>query len=282
MREKVWNMRKLYSVRYPKKESACVFMGVDRKPFTGATIGITYPFAGYEIFRPSQTKTNLFEYVLEGKGEVWLDGKWCEVKAGDVYILPQDQEHHYRSDPHAPMKKLWINYVADYMPSFLEAYGIIGGIYRGHRARAYFELAYQYAQEEGHDCYEIADCVHQIVQAVAVDRQAQDGSDAYRIRAALHGAVYEPVTLDMLADTLHISKSNVIRVFKKEYGVTPYEYLLRLKIDAAKLLLCNTEMSVKEIAERVCVSDQHYFSSLFLARVGMRPRDYRKQKKSLS
>ena len=34
-----------------------------------------------------------------------------------------------------------------------------------------------------------------------------------------------------------------------------------------------------EIAERVQISDQHYFSSLFLERVGMRPKDYRKVKR---
>lgn len=275
-------MRKTYSVRYPQKENAIVFMAPDHKPFISATVGITYPVVGYRILRPGHTVVNLFEYVLEGKGEVWLDGAWRQVKAGDIYILPQGREHRYRSDPHEPMKKLWVNYVASYMPSFLEAYGVGGGIYRGDRARAYFERVYQYAMENGHDTYEIADCVHQIVRAVAVDRQPQTGSDASRIYAALHGAVYEPVTLDKLADTLHISKSNVIRIFKKEYGVTPYEYLLRLKIDAAKLLLCNTEMSVREIAERVCIADEHYFSTLFLSRVGMRPREYRKQKKSLS
>lgn len=275
-------MRHSMSVRYPQKESACVFTSPNGIPFTSATVGITYPIVNYQIDRLSSTTINLFEYVLEGKGEVWVDGRWCEVKAGDVYILPQGREQRYRSDPQAPMKKLWINYVAAYMPSFLEAYGIRGGVYRGKRARAYFEQAYQYTRKDGPDCYEIADCVHQIVQAVAIEQQSQIGSDVYRIHAALHGAVHKRITLDDLAVSLHMSKSNLIRIFKKEYGITPYEYLLGLKIDAAKLLLGTTEMSVKEIAERVCVSDQHYFSSLFLARVGMRPRDYRKQKKALS
>ena len=90
--------------------------------------------------------------------------------------------------------------------------------------------------------------------------------------------MYEKINLDTVASNLHISKSNLIRVFKKNYGVTPYEYLLTLKTETAKILLRETTMSVKEIADRLCISDEHYFSSLFFARVGMRPREYRTKK----
>ena len=124
----------------------------------------------------------------------------------------------------------------------------------------------------------MASCVNHIVHTIATEQQ-QEGGDAYRICMALHAAVYETLSLDELADSLHISKSNVIRVFKKQYGVTPYEYLLGLKMDAAKLLLRNTQMTIKEIAQLVKIGDAHYFSSLFLSRVGMRPRDYRLAKR---
>ena len=87
---------------------------------------------------------------------------------------------------------------------------------------------------------------------------------------------YAVDSLDELSEKLHISKSNVIRIFKKRYGITPYEYLLSSKIDAAKVLLQSTQMTVREIADRLCVSDEHYFSTLFCNRVGMRPSDFRK------
>lgn len=100
-------------------------------------------------------------------------------------------------------------------------------------------------------------------------------ADGFVIREALAAAVYEKRNLDDIAAELHMSKSNMIRVFKREYGTTPYEFLLGEKIDAAKLLLKNTRMKVSEIADRVCVADEHYFSALFLKRTGMRPGAYR-------
>ena len=163
----------------------------------------------------------------------------------------------------------------------LTAYGIGSGIYRSEGARRYFERVYEATQSGSTDAYiyyTIAECIHGIIHSVASEMRQNEGADAHRIREALNSAVYEKLTLDELSATFHISKSNIIRVFKKQYGVTPYEYLIGLKIDTAKLLLKNTHMTVGEIAERVQISDQHYFSSLFLERVGMRPKDYRKAK----
>lgn len=268
-------------LKYPRIENAVAFVGQNGAPFRRALVGITYPFPDYSVVRGTGHRVNVFELVLEGEGEVMLSGVWKRVKAGDIYVLLEGEEHRYRSDPTSPMKKIWVNYEAEYISSMLSAYGIGSGIYRSEGARRYFERVYEATQRGSADAYiyyAIAECIHGIIHSVAAEMRQTEGADAYRIREALNGAVYEKITLDDLAATLHISKSNIIRVFKKQYGVTPYEYLIGLKIDTSKLLLKNTHMTIGEIAERVQISDQHYFSTLFLERVGLRPKDYRKAK----
>jgi AraC-like DNA-binding protein len=162
----------------------------------------------------------------------------------------------------------------------LDAYRIESGIYRAGSARVYFEellLLSENATQSPQTYYAIADAVHRIVNAIASARNSTE-TDEYRIKEALNDAVYEKINLDALSEKLHLSKSNLIRVFKKSYGITPYEYLLSLKISAAKLLLKDTKMTVREISDRLCISDEHYFSSLFLKKVGMRPREYRNKR----
>ena len=78
-------------VMYPQKEQSYVLMGRDHAPFTNAMIGITYPYAAYQIHRGAGNRINLFELVLEGKGEVWIDGAWQAVEKGDMYIMVQDK-----------------------------------------------------------------------------------------------------------------------------------------------------------------------------------------------
>jgi len=207
---------------------------------------------------------------------------WKKVKAGDTYILRSEDVHIYRANPNDPWKKLWINYNAEYISAFMDAYGIQSDIYPATDTQKYFDLAMEAARMEVESvelCRTVADCVHKIISFAASKRARSFGSgdsDEYRIREELNAALYRKLDLDELSERLHISKSNIIRIFKKRYGVTPYEYLLSSKIDAAKALLQSTQMTVSEIADRLCISDEHYFSTLFCNRVGVRPSNYRK------
>lgn len=267
-------------VKYPKKEKATVFIPENRIPFENAIIGVTYPFADYAIERSSVCKINCFEYVMEGEGEILLGGEWRSVKAGDAYILIEGDHHCYRANPQNPWKKMWINYTAAYMPSFLTAYGIRSDIYSGKHVRAYFEQALALTKESeihADTCHRIAECIHKIVSLSSVAQYREERSDTDIIHEALNASIYKKIDLDELSTRLHLSKSSVIRKFKKQYGVTPYDYLLSAKMESAKLLLRDTEMTVKQIADKLCITDEHYFSSLFLRRVGVRPKAYRAQ-----
>jgi AraC-like DNA-binding protein len=222
--------------------------------------------------------------VLEGEGEIFLDGEWKRVQAGQMYILRGEDEHRYRALPANPWKKIWINYRADYILSFMDAYGIKSGIYKCEGAKNYFEAAFEFVRfgnMRSEICKTLAECVHKIISLAAESLDdVSDGTQnlvAVRIRQEIGNSLYTKLDLSLLAEKFYMSKSNVIRVFKKNYGLTPYEYLISLKIEAAKSLLLGTQMTVREIADRLCISDEHYFSNLFFKRVGVRPVDFRKR-----
>ncbi len=266
-------------VQFPKKEKAYAVIPVDRLPFSDATVGVTYPYSEYSIERAPGHSIHVLEYVLSGAGEIFLDGVWKKVKADEVYILRAGEAHRYRADRSDPWKKMWINYHASYISALLDAYALPSGIYAAPGAKYYFEEAFE-AARSGLPQNEIAqlltECVHKIIALASAGRHEERESDAFRIREALGAMLYQKCNLDDLAAKLHLSKSNMIRIFKKQYGVTPYEYLLSAKIEAAKALLSNTQLSVKAISERLQILDEHYFSTLFTSRVGLCPRDFRK------
>lgn len=267
-------------VYYPTKEWAAAFTSGEGAPFRRASIGVTYPYAGYKISRRAGHRINVFEYVLEGAGEILVDGEWQRVEAGQTYVLPAGISHEYRADPNTPWKKIWINYIADYMPGMLRDYGIEAGIYTADGVSALFDELLKYA-EDSHIRgvnYSIAECVHGIIHLIARSRH-DSHDDRLHIKDALTARTYEKLNLDELASELHLSKSQLIRSFKRQYGVTPYEYFIELKIKAAKVLLRDTNMRISEISDRLSVSDEHYFSTLFRARTGMSPREYRDSKR---
>lgn len=91
----------------------------------------------------------------------------------------------------------------------------------------------------------------------------------------------DTLSLQKLADHLYISACYLSMIFKKEADETFLKYLVRVRLDAAKDLLRNTDLRTAEIAERVGYPDINYFSFFFKKNVGMSPREYRNSFKEL-
>lgn len=273
------------TVAFPIRERATAFVPDGGIPFIRATIGVTYPFSEYRIKRSKNHRITLFEYVSEGEGEILIDGEWKRARAGDVYILFAATPHEYRASRTNPWKKIWVNYVADYIGGMLAAYRIAPGVYHIEKARPLFEDLLSFADKKDSspiNAIAISELIHKVVYLIAEStaEKQSDGKDFYRLRAALSARVYEKFSLDKLAEELHLSKSQIIRSFKSLYGVTPYAYFMELKTDTAKILLRDTTMKIKEIADRLSISDEHYFSALFRERVGISPREYRAKRQN--
>jgi transcriptional regulator GlxA family with amidase domain len=85
----------------------------------------------------------------------------------------------------------------------------------------------------------------------------------------------DSLTLADLARATGLSKQHLIYLFNRETGRPPVEYYLRLKMQRAGQLLDLTDLSVKEIAGAVGISDPYYFSRLFKRMMGCSPTEYR-------
>lgn len=88
-------------------------------------------------------------------------------------------------------------------------------------------------------------------------------------------------SLTDLADHFGYTPSYINRIFKKEYGLSPLQYLTSLKITRAKeLLRSNTEINIRHVAEAVGYEDSRYFSRIFKNETGMTPSAWAEQEKS--
>lgn len=86
----------------------------------------------------------------------------------------------------------------------------------------------------------------------------------------------EAIELEKLAGISCLSKDHFIRLFKKELGTTPLQYINQKKIEKAQLLLITEEMAVKEIAFQLAFDDYSYFNRLFKKTTGVTPQEYRR------
>ena len=85
----------------------------------------------------------------------------------------------------------------------------------------------------------------------------------------------ELVTLEKLAEIVHLNTSYFSIIFKKETGYSFTDYLVLCRIDQAKRLLRESDLSISEICEAVGYSDVKHFRRLFIKIVGAKPSAYR-------
>lgn len=92
----------------------------------------------------------------------------------------------------------------------------------------------------------------------------------------------ENLSLDTLAEAATLSPYYFSRLFAKETGLTPHQYLLDTRISNAKYMLTTTDYILKEIADRCGFSDESSFCTTFRKRTGMTPLQYKefRQKKN--
>ena len=85
----------------------------------------------------------------------------------------------------------------------------------------------------------------------------------------------EPITLQELASRANLSLFYFTRIFTKEIGMTPHQYLIATRLNSAKFLLISTTMSVKEIAYKTGFTSESSFCSTFKKWEHTTPSQYR-------
>lgn len=85
----------------------------------------------------------------------------------------------------------------------------------------------------------------------------------------------ENINLDKISNYVSLSKNYFCNIFKKETGVTIWDYLIRIRMEEAKRMLLETAQKTYEISERVGYDDPSYFGRLFKKYTGFTPSDYR-------
>ena len=112
-------------------------------------------------------------------------------------------------------------------------------------------------------------------QSVSANRQCA----AIRRYIDLH--FKEALTLEQLAEESHMSKYYLSHTFKREYGVSPINYMISRRIEESKYLLAETDLSMSQIAQLLGFSSLSYFSQVFRKTQGLTPMEYRQNAKQM-
>ncbi|HZS07729.1 MAG TPA: helix-turn-helix domain-containing protein [Blastocatellia bacterium] len=99
-----------------------------------------------------------------------------------------------------------------------------------------------------------------------------------RLRRAIefmHDNCERELGLSEIAAAAYLSAFHFARLFKKITGTTPHAYLATLRIEKARRMLAETDLSIIEIGARVGYTSQSHFTKIFREATGLTPRVFR-------
>ena len=100
-------------------------------------------------------------------------------------------------------------------------------------------------------------------------------SDIFKCIQYISNHINQPVTVEQIAEILHMDRSTLSKKFKRELGFNISNFIMRRKLEEAKTLLNYTDKTISEISEYLCFSSQAYFQNVFKKKYGITPREYR-------
>jgi AraC family transcriptional regulator, arabinose operon regulatory protein len=245
-------------------------------------LGISYCDGTYRIERKN-SNIYVFEYIIEGQGTVLYDNEEYKPVKGDIYILHHGKDHIYFSDEKKPWTKIWFNIYGPLVDHLIDAYKLNNICHiQGLDLETLFFQMLELSRNTNIETKELFDeaalLFHKIIIKIA-DKTKYSKSIpitlAQKLKQYIEQNAENNLSLNDLSSIILKSPSQTIRLFKKEFNISPYEYLLIQKIEIAKLLLLNTRIPIKEIAYRLHFADEHYFSNCFKSRTGISPMKFR-------
>nr|WP_202804411.1 AraC family transcriptional regulator [Baaleninema simplex] len=96
-----------------------------------------------------------------------------------------------------------------------------------------------------------------------------------RVKAYIDAHLNQNLKLVDLAAIAQVSPAYFARLFKQSEGITPYQYILKQRVEKVRALLKHSELSLTDIAVSVGFCDQSHMTRCFKRRVGMTPTEFR-------
>ncbi len=244
-------------------------------------------------------------YVTEGMAELVLPDGIYPLRPGRMYFVPPFTTHSYQCDDHFVHYYLHIYEDAPTSSGFLEEWKFPVEVEGGELERMLFDrlctlnphMALQQSDPKSYDnprtlernivmnrqrtlCNKVESrgIIFQLFARFLKEATKGNPGIDERIRQSItyiRQSVNRPLNLCHLAEMACLSKDHYIRLFKKETGYTPQQYICQKKIEQAQLILITEDVAIKNLAYRLGFDDYSYFCRLFRQRTGYTPMQYR-------
>jgi len=111
--------------------------------------------------------------------------------------------------------------------------------------------------------------------SISLGSQASEMTSLRELQIWIAEHLQAKLSIEDLADRMSMSVRNCERVFAREVGTTPSQYVLQMRVEAARRQLERTDKGIKQVASAAGFSSVDVMRRAFLRLLGITPRRYR-------
>lgn len=243
----------------------------------------------YENDWPSLPHMHYFTelcYIKKGTGNYLIEDQNFPIKEDDSIIINSNTSHTERSVGEIPLEYIILGVEGLNFSFGGEHEHLIFNCRRDHEEFAYFMDSLLEEMENKRPHYELVcqDLLNMLI--VKLIRRTnfsfefvpsvKSSRECIKLKQYMEANYNQNITLDTLAQVSHLNKYYMVHAFTRQFGCSPMNYLMEVRIKASKELLASTDYSITEVAQSSGFSSQSYFAQCFLKHCHMTASAYRK------
>lgn len=219
-------------------------------------------------YGPALRTYTLIHFVVSGKGYFTRGGQTYTVQAGEAFLICPDEITLYIADAEEPWYYQWIGFDGELTKRFTQLPPVFSF------SRRWVEAMFSAYETDNMGEYRIAAVLFEMYAELFAARESQNHY-VRRVKNYINALYMQPIRIEGIANTLNLDRRYLSRLFKQKTGITVQEYLIKVRMEAAKEQL-RRGASVAEAAQLCGYEDACNFSKIFKERFKISPGQWKK------
>ncbi|MDO4616251.1 MAG: AraC family transcriptional regulator [Lachnospiraceae bacterium] len=229
----------------------------------------------YSVKRESLNAISLY-HIVSGKMEFRYNGQHFFANEGDTVLLDLKKPHEYRSVSKLRLQQYLIEGAPAqrYCDYLTEQFGYLYS--PSAKLALLFGKIQQEVEAEFMNEHRVSYLLHEIFSRLVMQETSQISPSVEKARQYMNRHYQEPISVDDVAEHVLLSRSHLNRLFRKELGCGPHEYLLQTRLNISKELLTESRLSVESIALQTGFQSSTHYIRAFKKATNMTPSYFRR------
>ena len=237
----------------------------------------------------SRKEYHLFHFIVSGRGVLEINGTTYHLKTNTIFYIPPHGDAKYYPDRQDPWTYIWLGFSGSNAEEYMSLMGLSINnpviVDEQHRYRFYFDSIHNIYSTKCHLDMSCLGLAYQLFSQIIQDRSkignavSHKGSYILGAKEFILNNFQFSISIDDIANNVGVTPNYLANVFAKSEHMSPKQYLIKVRMDKACILLETGRYKVKDVTKMVGYKNQLHFSNEFKKQKGVSPLAYMNQNK---